>query len=1358
MSTFPLVFARRFRPLSLMLLLLGLLSPRMVAAKTLAPVTSSLQVLTSPTLGGSCRVIWAGVPDITPQSAELGFKVIAPDGSATITTQSITLTQGRATDATYTFRTPLPGTYQVLARVVLNVSNGRFVQLAELRVALPAAGRAYLTRERTLTARQFAAQAYTKAPAIIDTRPKKTTSSPGFTIRGTFNYTKKTVDINENTSTALTPIRKATVMIYEADGKTTLTLGSVLTSSSGAFTFSVPPATVTGFGRNFLVQLWSESPVGAVHDLLGAPYLYSIPVAQWQGGTLDLGTLNLGLDQSGPWNIYNCLITGSDYTHALTGNEPFQCKVIWAKGYDVGTGFDHISNTINVQGTAYDPDEFDDPVLLHEYGHFVSANFAYDKNPGGTHYWTSHIGPQLAWSEGWANFFSSAVRNSQYYIDGSIWGVMVFDLELPTSYVTGDDNEGAVAGSLWDIFDSHNDGRDQLSGGIVDIWFVMSHYFSQSRRCVFRDFYDGWIALGRAHLAEVQNIMLEHGIQYPQIAVTSFKINNGAATTLSPTVTLNNTCLGSPTAYMASENDGFTGASWKVYSTAPSYTLPAGRAIRGIYFKVKDAAGNESSPMIATIAMGTVPITPITIDGPKLTGLVLNEFDYNLYSFTVSQAGSYVIDTGAGTLDDTVIWLYGPNSQTTLIEANDDGHGGADYMSRIALTLEPGSYTLMVKGFATLIGDYTVWVASGTPAAAIPRLEVDGPALKGNIDYSAEIRENWFQVYIPAPGPYTIETGAGTLTDTQISLYGPGNKTALVATDDDGGKSYMSVISRNFTPGLYYIKVIAFTPLIHGDYTIRAYPGLRGANTPLAINAPAVSDTISSSTDFNWFTFTVTVPGSYAIETTAGSLTNDQLYFYGPNSRANFIIQRIKSTSGGMAALAIDLDPGVYYFKVEGYQDSDIGSYGVRVRTDLHAAPLAASGAWARSNVSASMRFNWFQFTVTTPTAYTLQTAAGSLTDTVLSLFGPNDPLKLYAQSDDITTKNHMSQLTVFLAPGTYHALVEGYSAADEGDYLIRLVPIPMAPSTPLTINGDPFMAAISLSWDVDWYSFRVSRTGTYIIESLSGTIQADYLRLYGPDNQAILVGQGGSATSTGRIMAQLNPGMYYVRVQGFSAADLGSYTIQVREEVATLIADGATTRGAINAGWDSRWYRFTIPAAGAYTIETSAGTLSDSYLRLFGPNSRDALLAWDNDSGAGKMAAITRILTPGTYYIKVQGYQATDLGTFWVNVHRTITPLTVDAPAAGAEIAMAGDLNWFSFNVVKTDTYTIETTAGTLSDNYLRLYGPYNRTTLIAQDDNSGQGKMAKIKARLRPGTYYVMANGRTADNLGTYQVKVSR
>jgi hypothetical protein len=77
-------------------------------------------------------------------------------------------------------------------------------------------------------------------------------------------------------------------------------------------------------------------------------------------------------------------------------------------------------------------------------------------------------------------------------------------------------------------------------------------------------------------------------------SVTWFAINNGAASTTSRTVTLNNTCTGSPTHYMASESSSFSGASWQTYSTAPSFTLSSGNGTKTVYLKVKNAAGEST--------------------------------------------------------------------------------------------------------------------------------------------------------------------------------------------------------------------------------------------------------------------------------------------------------------------------------------------------------------------------------------------------------------------------------------------------------------------------------------------------------------------------------------------------------------------------------------------------------------------------------------------------------------------------------------------------------------------------------------------------------------------------------------------
>lgn len=77
--------------------------------------------------------------------------------------------------------------------------------------------------------------------------------------------------------------------------------------------------------------------------------------------------------------------------------------------------------------------------------------------------------------------------------------------------------------------------------------------------------------------------------------VTSFKINNGAATTTRRKVNLQNTVSGTPTMYKASESPTFTGATWKTYSNKPSFTLSAGPGYKTVYFKVKNGSGQQSA-------------------------------------------------------------------------------------------------------------------------------------------------------------------------------------------------------------------------------------------------------------------------------------------------------------------------------------------------------------------------------------------------------------------------------------------------------------------------------------------------------------------------------------------------------------------------------------------------------------------------------------------------------------------------------------------------------------------------------------------------------------------------------------------
>jgi formylglycine-generating enzyme required for sulfatase activity/beta-lactam-binding protein with PASTA domain len=115
-------------------------------------------------------------------------------------------------------------------------------------------------------------------------------------------------------------------------------------------------------------------------------------------------------------------------------------------------------------------------------------------------------------------------------------------------------------------------------------------------------------------------------------AVSLFQINGGASMATGPTVTLNNTCAGSPTDYQASESADFGGASWQAYSTAPSFTITSsGTGTKTVYFKVRNAA-DESAPVSDTITLnenagtdktvllpGGVPLEMVWIPGGTFT-------------------------------------------------------------------------------------------------------------------------------------------------------------------------------------------------------------------------------------------------------------------------------------------------------------------------------------------------------------------------------------------------------------------------------------------------------------------------------------------------------------------------------------------------------------------------------------------------------------------------------------------------------------------------------------------------------------------------------------------------------------------
>jgi hypothetical protein len=151
----------------------------------------------------------------------------------------------------------------------------------------------------------------------------------------------------------------------------------------------------------------------------------------------------------------------------------------------------------------------------------------------------------------------------------------------------------------------------------------------------------------------------------------------------------------------------------------------------------------------------------------------------------------------------------------------------------------------------------------------------------------------------------------------------------------------------------------------------------------------------------------------------------------------------------------------------------------------------------------------------------------------------------------------------------------------------------------------------------------------------------------------AVMIGTATASPYSDLYAAQ--GAMYYYWVKavnlggdsGFSTSDRGMRGTGIT----SLAVNGIAWPGLILPARDVDIYQFTATVAGTYTIETWAGTLTDNYMYLYGPNSQTTLIATDDNSGTGNMAKITRSLSPGVYYVKIRAASTTATGTYTIRV-----------------------------------------------------------------------------------------------------------
>ena len=176
------------------------------------------------------------------------------------------------------------------------------------------------------------------------------------------------------------------------------------------------------------VRVLADTEYVVVVNHLDPKTTYSTLSEPWQLTNGEVEKNVLAVDktrESGPFNMLAVIRQANLYLKAADGKMKFEkIKIRWTtrpvdpKSRYYTSQFDPISKEAHILGDRdVDSDEFDDFILLHEYGHFLASVYARDDTPAGPHGTGMKLDPRLAWSEGWATYLACAVLNDTRYID-----------------------------------------------------------------------------------------------------------------------------------------------------------------------------------------------------------------------------------------------------------------------------------------------------------------------------------------------------------------------------------------------------------------------------------------------------------------------------------------------------------------------------------------------------------------------------------------------------------------------------------------------------------------------------------------------------------------------------------------------------------------------------------------------------------------------------------------------------------------------------------------------------------------------------------------------------------------------------
>jgi hypothetical protein len=339
------------------------------------------------------------------------------------------------------------------------------------------------------------------------------------TVEGTIQYEKIPATLHglDLSHPIDVPAAQIRVELRDADDATKVVARGV-TDDGGVYQFDVPDnsgqVALYVFAQTGKIQV-GDPDTGQLYVVSTGPFDPASAPAQFL--IPDRGR------RSGPFNILAAIQRAN---HALAEADPTipvgntQLTVFWSPSNHDGTYFDTSNDTAWVLGDrSEDSDEFDDSVLIHEYGHYVAHRYSRDDSPGGDHFFGDMLDPRLAWSEGWADFFAQSVLGAPVYVDTlGENGTDILAIDLSQEQAEGDTpgywSEDTVGSALWAIFADPGTGSGHLGLGLKPIVDVLRNYFPKQTFVYLITLADGLVQSDANMNAGVTDVLARRNIDY----------------------------------------------------------------------------------------------------------------------------------------------------------------------------------------------------------------------------------------------------------------------------------------------------------------------------------------------------------------------------------------------------------------------------------------------------------------------------------------------------------------------------------------------------------------------------------------------------------------------------------------------------------------------------------------------------------------------------------------------------------------------------------------------------------------------------------------------------------------------------